>query len=157
MIRWVITKHKYNDYLYMFDLRDFCVKQMRYMETNIAYLDETLTPSKVFFKNVKKKIKEKGIKFKDRYGSYFTLDNGSHFVHSSFRSHEVLRNGRTNNIVILNNFNCCPERIKEEIVKCYIPVWASVLCTTVIITLDESKPNGKMIDDLIKQYGCSQT
>jgi len=29
MIRWVITKHKYNDYLYMFDLRDFCVKQIQ--------------------------------------------------------------------------------------------------------------------------------
>lgn len=154
MIRWVITKHKYNDYLYMFDLRDFCVKQMRDMETNIAYLDETLTPSKLFFRDVKKKIKEKGIKFKDRWGCYFTIENGSHFVHSSFRSHVVLR-GRTQKIVILNNFNCCPERIKREIMDCYVPVWASGLCTTVIVTLDESKPTGNIIDDLIKRYGCS--
>jgi len=74
MIRWVITKHKYNDYMYMFDLRDFCVKQMRDMETNIAYLTTTLTPSKAFFKDVKKKVKEKGIKFKDRWVRYFTTE-----------------------------------------------------------------------------------
>jgi len=156
MIRWVITKHKYNDYMYMFDLRDFCVKQMRDMETNIAYLTTTLTPSKAFFKDVKKKVKEKGIKFKDRWVRYFTTENGSHFVYGSYRGHSILR-GRTNNIVILNDFNCCPEQIQVEMAKCYIPMWASVLCTTVIITVDESKPNGKIIDDLIKQYGCSHT
>lgn len=27
----------------------------------------------------------------------------------------------------------------------------------VIITVDESKPNGKIIDGLIKKYGCSYT
>jgi len=156
MIRWVITKHKYNDYMYMFDLRDFCVKQMRDMETNIAYLTTTLTPSKAFFKDVKKKVKEKGIKFKDRWVRYFTTENGSHFVYGSYRGHSILR-GRTNNIVILNDFNCCPEQIQVEMAKCYIPMWASVLCTTVIVTIDESKPNGKIIDDLIKQYGCSHT
>lgn len=156
MIRWVITKHKYNDYLYMFDLRDFCVKQMRDMETNIAYIDETLMPSKVFFKDVKKKVKEKGISFIYRHPRYFTTENGSHFVYGSYRGHSILR-GRTNNIVILNNFNCCPERIQEEIQNCHFPVWASVLCTTVIVTVDESKPNGTIIDNLIKQYGCSHT
>lgn len=156
MIRWVITKHKYNDYMYMFDLRDFCVKQMRDMETNIAYLTTTLTPSKAFFKDVKKKVKEKGIKFKDRWVRYFTTENGSHFVYGSYRGHSILR-GRTNNIVILNDFNCCPEQIQVEMAKCYIPMWASVLCTTVIVTVDESKPTGTLIDDLIKQYGCSHT
>jgi hypothetical protein len=140
----------------MFDLRDFCVKQMRDMETNIAYIDETLTPSKAFFKDVKKKVKEKGIKFKDRWVRYFTTENGSHFVYGSYRGHSILR-GRTNNIVVLNNFNCCPERTQLEIANCYFPMWASCLCTTVIITVDESKPNGKIIDDLIKQYGCSHT
>lgn len=59
MIRWVITKHKYNDYQYLYDIRDFCVKQMRDMETNIAYLGETLRPSKAFFKDVKKESKRK--------------------------------------------------------------------------------------------------
>jgi len=156
MIRWVITKHKYNDYMYMFDLRDFCVKQMRDMETNIAYLTTTLTPSKAFFKDVKKKVKEKGIKFKDRWVRYFTTENGSHFVYGSYRGHSILR-GRTNNIVILNDFNCCPEQIQVEMAKCYIPMWASVLCTTVIVTVDESKPTGTLIDDLIKQNGCSHT
>lgn len=156
MIRWVITKHKYNDYLYMFDLRDFCVKQMRDMETNIAYITTTLTPSKAFFKDVKNKVKEKGINFKDRWNCYFTTENGSHFVYGSYRCHSILRN-RTNNIVILNDFNCCPERLQEEIANCYFPMWASVLCTTVIVTVDESKPNGKIIDDLIKNYGCSHT
>ena len=155
MIRWTITQHKYNDYMYMFGLRDFCINQMRYKEINIAYLDETVTFSKVFFKDVKKKIKEKGIRFKDRWDRYFIIDNGSHFVCGSFRGHSILR-GRTNNIIILNNFNCCSERIKEEMVKAYIPVWASGFsCTTVIVTLDESKPNGKVINDLIKRYGCS--
>ena len=154
MIRWIITKHKYNDYLYMFDLRDFCVKQMRDMEMNIIYLDETLSPSKAFFKDVKNKVKEKGIKFKYRHPRYFTTENGSHFVYGSYRGHSILR-GRINNIVILNNFNSCPETIQEEMFKCYVPMWSSVLCTTVIVTLDESKPNGKVIDDLIKQYGCS--
>lgn len=156
MIRWVITKHKYNDYLYMFDLRDFCVKQMRDMETNITYLDETLTPSREFFKDVKKKVKEKGISFKYRHPRYFTTENGSHFVYGSYRGHSILR-GRINNIVILNDFNCCPERIQLEIANCYFPVWYSVLCTTVIITVDESKPTGKIIDDLIKRNGCSHT
>lgn len=156
MIRWVITKHKYNDYLYMFDLRDFCVKQMRDIETNIAYIDETLTPSKAFFNDVKKKVKEKGIKFKYLHCRYFSTENGSHFVYGSFRGHSILR-GRTNNIVVLNNFNCCPERTQLEIANCYFPMWASCLCTTVIVTVDESKPNGKIIDDLIKQYGCSHT
>ena len=156
MIRWVITKHKYNDYSYLFDIRDFCVKQMRDMETNITYLDETLIPSNAFFKDTKTAIKNKGIKFKYRHIRYFTTDNGSHFVYGSYRGHSILR-GRKNNIVILNNFNCCPERIQEEIAKCYFPVWASVLCTTVIVTVDESKPNGTIIDDLIKRYGCSYT
>lgn len=156
MIRWVITKHKYNDYNYLFDLRDFCVKQMRYMETNITYLDETLVPSKAFFKDVKKKVKEKGIKFKYRGDRYFTAENGSHFVCGSYRGHSILR-GRTNNIVILNNFNCCSERIQEEMLNCYVPVWSSVLCTTVIVTLDESKPIGNVIDNLIKRHGCSHT
>ena len=156
MTRWVITKHKHNDYLYLFDLRDFCVNQMRDMEINIAYLTTTLSPSKYFFKDVKKKVKEKGIRFKDRWGCYFTIDNGSHFVYGSFRGHSILR-CRINNFVILNDFNCCPERIQEEIAEIYFPMWASVLCTTVIITLDESKPNGKIIDDLIKRYGCSHT
>ena len=156
MIRWVITKHKYNDYMYMFDLRDFCVKQMRDMETNITYLDETLTPSRAFFKDVKKKVKEKGISFKYRHPRYFTTENGSHFVYGSYRGHSILR-GRTNNIVILNDFNCCPEQIQVEMAKCYIPMWASVLCTTVIVTVDESKPTGTLIDDLIKQNGCSHT
>ena len=59
MTRWVITKHKHNDYLYLFDLRDFCVNQMRDMEINIAYLTTTLSPSKYFFKDVKKKWKKK--------------------------------------------------------------------------------------------------
>jgi hypothetical protein len=140
----------------MFDLRDFCVKQMRDMETNITYLDETLTPSRAFFKDVKKKVKEKGIKFKDRWVRYFTTENGSHFVYGSYRGHSILRS-RTNNIVILNDFNCCPEQIQVEMAKCYFPMWASCLCTTVIITVDESKPNGKIIDDLIKQNGCSHT
>ena len=156
MIRWVITKHKHNDYRYLFDIIDFCVKQMRDMETNIAYITTTLTPSKVFFKDVKDKIKEKGIKFKNRHPRYFTTDNGSHFVYGSFRGHSILR-GRTNNIIILNDFNCCPERLQEEIKNCYFPMWSSCLCTTVIVTLDESKPNGNLIDDLIKQYGCSHT
>ena len=156
MIRWVITKHKYNDYLYMFDLRDFCVKQMRDMETNIAYLTTTLTPSKCFFKDVKKKIKEKGIKFKDRWERHFTTENGSRFVYGSYRGHTILR-GSTKNIVILNDFNCCPEKIQLEMANCYIPMWASCLCTTVIVTIDESKPTGKIIDDLIKNYGCSHT
>jgi hypothetical protein len=140
----------------MFDLRDFCVKQMRDMETNIAYLTTTLTPSKAFFKDVKKKVKEKGIKFKDRWVRYFTTENGSHFVYGSYRGHSILRS-RTNNIVILNDFNCCPEQIQVEMAKCYIPMWASVLCTTVIVTVDESKPTGTLIDDLIKQNGCSHT
>jgi hypothetical protein len=140
----------------MFDLRDFCVKQMRDMETNIAYIDETLTPSKVFFKDVKDKIKEKGIKFKYRHPRYFTTDNGSHFVYGSFRGHSILR-GRTNNIIILNDFNCCPERIQVEMANCYLPMWASVLCTTVIVTLDESKPDGNLMDLLIKNHGCSHT
>lgn len=156
MIRWIITKHKYNDYLYMFDLRDFCVKQMRDMETIITYIDETLTPSKAFFKDVKKKVKEKGTKFKYLHPRYFTTENGSHFVYGSYRGHSILR-GRKNNIVILNNFNCCPEQIQVEMANCYIPVWASLLCTTVIVTVDESKPTGTLIEDLIKQYGCSHT
>jgi hypothetical protein len=126
------------------------------METNIAYLTTTLTPSKAFFKDVKKKVKEKGIKFKDRWVRYFTTENGSHFVYGSYRGHSILR-GRTNNIVILNDFNCCPEQIQVEMAKCYIPMWASVLCTTVIVTVDESKPTGTLIDDLIKQNGCSHT
>lgn len=156
MIRWVITKHKHNDYLYMFDLRDFCVKQMRDLETNIAFLDTTLTPSKVFFKDVKAKVKEKGINLKYRHPRYFTTDNGSHFVYGSYIGHSILR-GRTNNIIILNDFNCCPERIQKEIKNCYFPMWASVLCTTVIVTIDESKPTGNLIDDLISRYGCSHT
>ena len=156
MIHWVITKHKYNDYMYMFDLRDFCVNQMRDTETNIAYLTTTLAPSKAFFKDVKNKIKEKGIKFKDRYGSHFITENGSSFVYGSFRGHSVLR-GSTKNIIILNDFNCCPGRIQVEMANCYIPMWTSCLCTTVIITIDESKPNGTIIDDLIKNYGCSHT
>ena len=156
MKRWVITKHKHNDYLYLFDLRDFCVNQMRDMEINIAYLTTTLSPSKYFFKDVKKKVKEKGIRFKDRWGCYFTIDNGSHFVYGSFRGHSILR-GRTNNFVILNDFNCCPERLQEEIKNHYFPIWYSGFGTTVIVTLDESKPNGKIIDDLIKRYGCSHT
>ena len=156
MIRWVITKHKYNDYSYLFDIRDFCVKQMRDMETNIAYLDETLKPSKAFFKDTKTAIKNEGINFKDRWKCYFTTENGSHFVYGSYRGHSILR-GRTNNIVILNDFNCCPERIQVEMANCYIPMWASVLCTTVIVTLDESKPNGNLMDLLIKNHGCSHT
>lgn len=155
MIRWVITKHKYNDYSYLFDIIDFCVKQMRDMET-ITYLDETLKPSKAFFKDTKTAIEKEGINLKYLHPRYFTTDNGSHFVYGSYRGHSILR-GRTNNIVILNNFNCCPERLQEEIEKCHFPVWASVLCTTVIVTLDESKPTGTVIDDLIKQYGCSHT
>lgn len=156
MIRWVITKHKYNDYKYLFDIRDFCVKQMRYIETNIAYLDKTLKPSKAFFKDTKTAIKNEGINFKDRYGCHFITENGSRFVYGSFRGHSILR-GSTKNIVILNDFNCCPERIQVEMANCYIPMWASVLCTTVIVTIDESKPTGIIIDDLIKNYGCSHT
>ena len=156
MIRWAITKHKHNDYLYLFDLRDFCVNQMRDIETNIAYLDETLKPSKAFFKDTKTAIKNEGINFKDRWNCYFTTENGSHFVYGSYRGHSILR-GRTNNIVILNDFNCCPERIQVEMANCYIPMWTSVLCTTVIVTIDESKPTGIIIDDLIKNYGCSHT
>lgn len=41
--------------------------------------------------------------------------------------------------------------------NCYIPMWASVFCTTVIVTVDESKPTGTIIENLIKQYGCSYT
>lgn len=156
MIRWIITKHKHNDYLYLFDLRDFCVKQMRDLVTIITYLDETLIPSKVFFKDVKYKVKEKGIKFKYRHPCYFTTENGSHFVYGSYRCNSILR-ARRNNIVILNDFNSCPERIQEEIAQCYFPMWASVLCTTVIVTLDESKQIGNLIDGLIKQYGSSYT
>lgn len=78
------------------------------------------------------------------------------FIVGKIIDHSILR-GRKNNIVVLNNFNCCPERIQEEIAKCYFPMWASVLCTTVIVTVDESKPNGTLIEDLIKQYGCSYT
>lgn len=156
MIRWVITKHKHNDYRYLFDIIDFCVKQMRDMETNIAYLDETLKPSKAFFKDTKTAIKNEGIKFKYRWHRCFTTETGSRLVYGSFRGHSILR-GRTNNIVILNDFNCCPERIQQEMANCYIPMWSSVLCTTVIVTLDESKPYGKIIDNLIKGYGCSHT
>lgn len=156
MIRWVITKHKHNDYSYLFDIRDFCVKQMRDMETNITYLDETLKPSKAFFKDTKTAIKKEGIKFKYRHPRYFSIENGSHFVYGSYIGHSILR-GRTNNIIILNDFNCCPERIQVEMANCYLPMWASVLCTTVIVTLDESKPNGNLMDLLIKNHGCSHT
>lgn len=156
MTRWVITKHKHNDYSYLFDIRDFCVKQMRDMEMNITYLDETLKPSKAFFKDTKTAINKEGIKFKYLHPRYFITDNGSHFVYGSYRGHSILR-GRTNNIVVLNNFNCCPERLQEEIKNHYFPMWYSVLCTTVIITVDESKPTGTIIDDLIKRNGCSHT
>ena len=156
MIRWVITKHKHNDYSYLFDIRDFCVKQMRDMETNITYLDETLKPSKAFFKDTKTAIKKEGIKFKYRHPRYFSTENGSHLVYGSYIGHSILR-GRTNNIVVLNDFNCCPERIQVEMANCYLPMWASVLCTTVIVTLDESKPNGNLMDLLIKNHGCSHT
>ena len=156
MIRWIITKHKHNDYKYLSVLSDFCVKQMRDIEINIAYLDETLKPSKEFFKNTKTAITNECIKFKYRWDRYFTIDNGSHFVYGSYRGHSILR-ARTNNFVILNDLNCCPERIQLEMANCYIPMWASVLCTTVIVTLDESKPTGNLIDDLIKRYGCSHT
>ena len=78
------------------------------------------------------------------------------FIVGKIIDHSILRD-RKNNIVVLNDFNCCPERLQEEIEKCHLPVWASVLCTTVIVTLDESKPNGTLIEDLIKIYGCSYT
>lgn len=78
------------------------------------------------------------------------------FIVGKIIDHSILR-CRKNNIVVLNDFNCCPERIQEEIAKCYFPIWASVLCTTVIVTVDESKPNGTLIEDLIKIYGCSYT
>lgn len=78
------------------------------------------------------------------------------FIVGKIIDHSILR-GISNNIVILNDFNCCPQATQVEIAKCYFPVWASVLCTIVIVTLDESKLTGTIIDDLIKRYGCSYT
>lgn len=78
------------------------------------------------------------------------------FIVGKIIDHSILR-GRKNNIVVLNDFNCCPEQIQVEMAKCYIPMWASVFCTTVIVTVDESKPTGTIIENLIKQYGCSYT
>lgn len=156
MIRWVITKHKHNDYKYLTVLSDFCVKQLRDIEINIAYLDSSLTPLMDFFNYSKTVVTNEGLNFKRKWDRGFTIDNCSRLCCGTYRVHSILR-GISNNIVILNDFNCCPERTQLEIANCYFPMWASNLCTTVIVTVDESKPNGKIIDDLIKQYGCSHT
>ena len=156
MIRWVITKHKHNDYKYLTVLSDFCVKQLRDIEINIAYLDSSVTPLMDFFNYSKTVVTNEGLNFKRKWDRGFTIDNCCRLCCGTYRVHSILR-GISNNIVILNDFNCCPQATQVEIANCYFPMWASCLCTTVIVTIDESKPNGKIIDDLIKQYGCSHT
>ena len=123
---------------------------------SVAYLDTTIKVSKIYFDYVKNKIKDEGIKFYDRSGYHFVLDNRNRFMYASYRGRNALR-GNSANYIILNDLNCVSEKIIEDLFACNFPVWFSRNDVTLIITLKDNVPICESIDKLINRYGCSHT
>jgi hypothetical protein len=146
-------KHNMDDPYYQEKLYNDVLQILDTNYNDICYCDLNVSKSVEFCKTIKEKLKAKGkiLNYSHERG-FIISQNHNRLVCGSYRGHRLFR-GHSFNFVILNKFNECPEKVKEEFCYNFVPVWWSLKHIAIIITLNPYLENGKFIDKLIKQYG----